>query len=303
MSVYVGVLRGSLVPLSAVTPLGTAIPAGTWPGPLALLSWARPWGGQGKGRHSPGAAGGLILACWTCLAQPLCALREEPCAGVAVGKPLLPLPELKICRAACAGRYLYRRSPGRLSQLRRTPTSPRPGDIPSAPATGAGSGCWWGGTRQHHSAQIWDPLQKGMGRRLRGLTDAPGAWWMWPGRGHGGAGPQAAAPGQRQGGWSGGGAGWWSKRQWHKPQVGMLRALGMRQPWDGSPGGGESPDAAIPIPLQRGQGMLVLSRGLGSLLGSWLPPQHPLPKPKLGHGRGSRAIRAGSSSVKLQSLA
>lgn len=49
--------------------------------------------------------------------------------------------------------------------------------------------------------------------------------------------------------------------------------------------------------------------------GSWLLPQHPLmqrgslmrggwfPLPKLGHSRSSEALRAGSSSVKPQSLA
>ena len=62
--------------------------------------------------------------------------------------------------------------------------------------------------------------------------------------------------------------------------------------------------------LQQGQGTPVLPHGAGLALGELLPPQHPLvqggsplTKPKLGHGRSSRAVRAGSSSVKLQSLA
>lgn len=50
--------------------------------------WACPWGA--------GPA-------WPSHSAPL---TEELCTEIAVGKPPPPFPELKICQAVCAGRYL-----------------------------------------------------------------------------------------------------------------------------------------------------------------------------------------------------
>lgn len=111
--------------------------------------------------------------------------------------------------------------------------------------------------------------------------------------------------------------------------LGCSGAPGTLQPWDGSPGGGESPSLGMaglcktqlrpcpprasddPAPagtrdsgaVSRGQ---TCPRGAGchrSTPSCVSVGGVPLPKPKLGHSRSSWAIRAGSSSVKLQSLA
>lgn len=99
----------------------------------------------------------------------------------------------------------------------------------------------------------------------------------------------------------------------------------MLQPWDEFPEGGESLFLGVAefcrtqqwlslthasdSPALVGQGTLVLSPGFGLTLRELAATTahscggSSLPKPKLGHGCSSQAIRAGSSSVKLQSLA
>lgn len=113
---------------------------------------------------------------------------------------------------------------------------------------------------------------------------------------------------------------------------GFSGALGTLQPWDGSPGGGESPSLGMaglhrtqlqPSPFHASDGPApVGTRDSGAVSWSRTCPQEAgcchstpscsggascgggwFPLPKLGHSRSSQALRAGSSSVKLQSLA
>lgn len=80
-------------------------------------------------------------------------------------------------------------------------------------------------------------------------------------------------------------------------------------PWEWQSSRWLSPNHASNSPALVGQRTLVLSPGVVLALRdlaattAHLSGGSSLPKPKLGHSCSSQAIRAGSSSVKLQSLA
>lgn len=101
--------------------------------------------------------------------------------------------------------------------------SPGPRDIPSSPAAGAGSRCWWGTlenvlTMEH--PDLCSPMERDGEKPERNQEILPSTWWMRPRMMGRSWAPQSSPRVQFRRRESNPA---WNKRHWHKSQSGIFR--------------------------------------------------------------------------------